>query len=213
MKIAEFSVDEVLASEVRSPGSDHRYGINVVSYPPPALVAHIVNVQNQLKSKEPDQYYYPSLDLHLTVLELVSGLEPSAFENLLNPVLDAMSYPFSQHSFPRLQSASVRYDERACALIFSEVAGLSELRDSLAEKFVSKGIAFQPRYKSASAHLTFMRYIRPLHMGLGEWTEALNAIPKSEDQEWNMHEIWLTTGATWYGMHSRIQKYGPYRIA
>jgi hypothetical protein len=213
MKAAEFSVDEILALEIHSPGSDHRYGINIVWYPPSVLVAHIVNIQNHLKSIEPDQYYYPSSDLHLTVLELASGLDRPAFEKTLKPALDAMSYPSLYHSAPRLRSARARYDERACAVIFSDISGLAELRDALTEGLITKGITLQPRYKSTSAHLTFMRYIQPLHTGLEEWTGALDAIPSSENQEWDINEIWLTAGATWYGMHSRIQQHGPYRVA
>ncbi len=212
MKVVAFSVDDILDSEIRFPGSDHRYGINIVSYPPPVLVSHIVSVQNHLRSKEPDQYYYPPLDLHLTVLEIASGLDRPSFEKLLKPVLTAMWLPLSHHSAPCLRPASLRYDERACALVFSEVTGLADLRDALAEEFVSKGITLFPRYRSTSAHLTFMRYIRPLSSGLKEWTETLDAVPKSENQEWKMDEIWLTAGATWYGMHPRIQKHGPYRV-
>ncbi len=213
MKVAEFCVDDILASEVRSPGSDHRYGINIVSYPPPEVVAHIVSIQNQLESREPDQYYYPPLDLHLTVLEVASGLDRPAFEKLLNPVLDSVSWPLSHHSAPCLRSARLRYDERACAWVFSEVTGLADLQAALAAKFATKGIALHPRYRSTSAHVTFLRYIRPLRSGLEEWTETLDAVPKSENQEWKLNEIWLTAGATWYGMHARIQKYGPYRVA
>ncbi|MBI5567066.1 MAG: hypothetical protein HY870_19370 [Chloroflexi bacterium] len=213
MNVAEFFVDDILASEVRSPGSDHRYGINVVSYPPAELVAYIVSVQDQLKSREPDQYYYPPGDLHLTVLELASGFDRRSVEKLLNSVLTTGWCPVAHHSSPCLRSASLRYDERACALVFSEVTGLAELRAALAEKFVSKGIALHPRYRSTSAHLTFMRYIRPVRSGLKDWTETLDAVPKSDNQAWKMNEIWLTAGATWYGMHSRIQKYSSYRVA
>lgn len=48
--------------------SDTRRGISLVIYPSAEVKENIVTFLSDIYSYEPEQYYYPFLDIHITVL-------------------------------------------------------------------------------------------------------------------------------------------------
>ena len=62
--------DAVLIGELIAPGTDTRYGVNMICRPPQLITDHILTLEKYLREAEPDQYYYPQSDLHLTLFEI-----------------------------------------------------------------------------------------------------------------------------------------------
>src|SRR5215207_6239106 len=63
-------VDKILVQELNRPHTDMRCGVNLICRPTIDVVQYIVSIQEYLRIFEPDQYYYPPSDLHLTLLEI-----------------------------------------------------------------------------------------------------------------------------------------------
>lgn len=206
-------VDEILAEELRHPGYDARCGVNLVCRPGPDVVQYIAYLQDELRRFEPDQYYYPASDLHLTLLEICHSrtfAEAAGLAQQLRALIGGISLERS----PRLHSPKFRYDERGCALSF-EVTGdaLQQCRTALAEALDQLSVRIQPRYPpSNSAHVTFFRYIAPLRTAPEKWMENLQAMTEGNTLQWTLSHMWLTWGANWYGLRSRISESGPYML-
>ena len=204
--------DPLLIQEVRAAGADQRYGVNLIVRPPPHVISHIRAVQQRLRMHEPDQYFYPPDDLHLTLIELCSSRPQRDAETLAAAV--AQTLPEMVHTAPQalLVCPLLGYDQRACALNFLPVDhALQTLRGHLADQLASYGMTIASRYPPQSAHVTLMRYLQPLQTDPSAWVETLQAAPCAS-LEWQIDAIWLTWGATWYGMPGRTRMCGPYML-
>jgi 2'-5' RNA ligase len=205
--------DPLLIQELCASGADQRYGVNLIVRPPPHVVSYIHAVQERLRTHEPDQYFYPAGDLHLTLIELCSSRPQREVETLAATVAQAL--PAMAHTAPRalLVRPLLGYDRRACALNFLPADdALQTLRRHLVNSLARHGIAIAPRYAPQSAHVTLMRYLRPLQTDRTSWLEILTHAAPRTTLEWPLDAIWLTWGATWYGMQGRAAMCGPYTL-
>ena len=203
----ELVLDQQLINELLHPGSDQRSGVNIVARPSISVLDQISALQNQLRVIEPKQYYYPGSDLHLTVLEICSGTESAHADRVLNEVLAVAPAILSQLPSPILRQASARVDGHAGVVVFQDSGTLSDLRQCLSSRLAARGVSVSPRYASASAHITFMRFINQL---AGRWEQLVNF--SNLHGSWQPDELWVTSGATWYGMKSRIKEIGPFKL-
>jgi 2'-5' RNA ligase len=205
--------DPTLIQELRTPGADQRYGVNLIVRPPPPVIDYIESLQEQLRTREPNQYFYPADDLHLTLVEICSSRPQADVERLAAAVAQAL--PDVLQSAPRalLVRPLPGYDQRACALHFLPADhGLQRLRHHLVNQLAAHAITVAPRYTPQSAHVTLMRYVRPLHTEPTVWVETLTQAAPASTLEWYVDALWLTWGATWYGMQARTQMRGPYLL-
>jgi hypothetical protein len=206
-------VDHILVEELASPGKDARCGVNLICRPRVTIMEQVQAVQGYLRCFEPGQYYYPSSDLHLTLLEITHSQSPEEASLLASIVRSHIDRLMEDLTIPELRSDVLVFDPSASALSFLPADDrLRTVRQSLRERLASLGIAAAPRYLSESAHLTFMRYIRPLDCRLQDWVYKLSSAPAPTGISWLLSEVWLTWGANWYGMRSRISEAGPYSL-
>jgi len=208
----ELFIDEELIRELRHPGSDQRCGVNLIARPPAELSGQISAVQNYLKAKEPTQYFYPMNDLHLTFLEFCSGREPLEADRIFEQVRIHLGEALESIQGFVLRPPVVRFDSHAGFLVFENAGGLNEARQTLFNKLAAKGLAPAPRYSTGSTHLTFMRYIAPLTGGMERLADEEAALSTKLSSSWKISSLWLTCGANWYGMKSRIKEAGPFKI-
>lgn len=149
--------------------SDTRRGITVLSYlhQNSVLVSEITNFQNHLKSLEPNQYYQPKTDLHLTVLSIITCVDnfslskngALAYAEVFN---DALSNVGSFEIHFNGVTASPN-----CILLqgFMPNELLSDLREKLRVAFKLSPLhtSIDSRYKIATAHSTVVRFNTPLN--------------------------------------------------
>jgi hypothetical protein len=199
--------DEILKKELRSPGSDVRHGVNIIARPPMGLRNQIVALQNELKRVEPKQYFYPAADLHLTFIEICSGLDRAEATEIFDKVIN--HFPDVLNAIPPtiLRAPRVQFDAHGGALVFDNIGALGQNRHEVAERLIAEGIDVAPRYNSGSAHITFMRYLAPVTTDLKQW-----ATKQHVDGDWKLKEVQITSGANWYGMKSHIIEIGPFNI-
>jgi 2'-5' RNA ligase len=205
--------DHLLIQELAASGADQRYGVNLIVRPPSHVVASIHALQERLRGHEPDQYFYPTADLHLTLIELCSSRSHDEAETLAAAVASAL--PEMVRTAPQavLLRSLLGYDQRACALNFLPADhALQTLRRHVMTQLAAHGMTIAPRYAPQSAHITLMRYIRPLQTDPRAWVNILEHDAPRSTPEWQVEALWLVRGATWYGMHDRIRAYGPYTL-
>jgi 2'-5' RNA ligase len=205
--------DPILIQELRTPGADQRHGVNLIVRPPPPVIGCIQALQERLRAREPDQYFYPADDLHLTLIEICSSRPQAEVERLAAAVAQVLPDLLESAPCALLVHPLLGYDRRACVLHFLPIGqALQSLRRHLVNQLAAHAVSVAPRYAPQSAHVTIMRYLQPLHTEPTAWLESFAQAAPAGTVEWQIESLWLTWGATWYGMQARTQMRGPYLL-
>lgn len=206
----ELFLDDLLRAEVQSPGSDRRFGLNLVARLPSELVQAIGEIQAALAEISPGQYYYPEGDLHLTVLSLLSSRPEAETLRGAGAVAEALPEVLAGLEPVTLSRPIVRWKQDAGFIQLLGGAGLLELRREIAGRLEARGLPSRPRYLNDVAHVTFQRYLNPVR-DLERWAAAW-AGARVPELSWRLDEVWLTQGATWYGRRGRLTERGPFGV-
>ena len=155
-----YQVDHLIDST-----SDHRFGITLLIRLNEPTKKKVQQFLSELKAIEPNQYYYPNSDLHVTVLSIIScyqGFELSdisidQYIKLLVEVLQdfrALTIEFKGATFSK-SGILIKGFPRAI---------LNQMRDQLRGRFKESTLrhSIDSRYVLKTAHSTVMRFREPL---------------------------------------------------
>jgi 2'-5' RNA ligase len=164
--------DLVARGEVRidpylqQPDSDPRRGTTLLLRPSSEVLDQLQELIDELRAGEPDQYFYPRSDLHVTLLTLeraAAAFEPQAchvdeYERLFTRLFpETRPFVISLHGISATTEA---------VLAQGHVPGdaLNMLRNDLRREMAGLGLAtgLDDRYYIVTAHVTFMRFRAPL---------------------------------------------------
>lgn len=145
---------------------DDRYGITLLLRPDEATANKIHQFLQHMAVLEPDQYYYPLSDQHLTILSIIScypgfklnQIELNAYDAKIKEALQGIP-PINIHFKGITASPSTVLVQG-----FPEDDFLQKLRDQL--RHIFKGSSLQhsidSRYRLFTAHSTVIRFRKPL---------------------------------------------------
>ncbi|KAK4539673.1 hypothetical protein LTR36_010436 [Oleoguttula mirabilis] len=171
------TVDEILAKlddPTIEPGfEDWRHCLVFWARPPEKVRLLIAEIQRRLLQVAPTLWTTPSLNLHMTALEITHSLTAEEIDALVKIMLpslpDVTGYTFGHRA--RLVKPVVSYDAQALALSFLPAAGepgrsangdtytYHHLRRDLHSQAQATGVTVASRYVIPSAHLTIARFI------------------------------------------------------
>ena len=155
-------IDPVLAANQ----PDLRRGLTLLFRPPPGVQNRIIAALDELHAIEPDQHYYHPAELHNTFLSLFTATENNAppfarteeFADAVAAALHGIA-PFPM-TFAGLTASP------AAILVqgFTDSALLNAARDRLRDELHVRGLTrdLSERYRLESAHLTVLRFQKPL---------------------------------------------------
>jgi 2'-5' RNA ligase len=137
---------------------DHRMGISLII---PILTIKDVyeKVVNDFISIDPNQYYYPFSDLHITVFDFAKGSSSYVF----NAFREQQLMQICDELFKDMNLFEINFR----GIIFSIEAGmikgydsdiLTSIRNKIRSALQRNNIPLDERYKSESAHVTFCRF-------------------------------------------------------
>lgn len=145
---------------------DTRRGITLLARPPAFITTKIMAILADFQDIEPEQYYYPATDIHLTILSIIScypgftlaAIDPSRYIDLVAAILRQTS-PFTV-DFRGLTASAGSIMVQG----FLRHEGLAELRARLREAFRQSGLpqSIDQRYSIQTAHSTILRFRQPL---------------------------------------------------
>jgi len=169
--------------------SDNRRGITVLSYFNNSVGGKISNFLEELKMIEPEQYYYPKSELHLTILSIIScitGFKLSSID------VEAYSSIFKE-TVKDIGGFKVKFKgitvSPSCILIqgFPDSKQLNHLRDSLRVSFKKAKLesTIDSRYKLSTAHTTAVRCLTPFENS----NELLTVLSKYRDYDFGTLEV------------------------
>ncbi|GAB3846952.1 hypothetical protein GCM10028822_07680 [Hymenobacter terrigena] len=146
--------------------NDHRRGVTLLARPPASIAARIEEMLLDFRRAEPDQYYYPAADIHVTILSIISCYEgftldliaPADYQDAVRSILQS-SAPFTI-SYAGLTASPGSIIVQG----FPEGDELEKLRDATRRFFRGSGLqqSIDQRYSIQTAHSTVMRFRSPL---------------------------------------------------
>lgn len=168
---------------------DLRRAVTLVLRPSPAVCGGVRKFLDLLEREFPEQHYYRSEEIHVTVASVVVGSESwrkeirhlAACRALIGQVL------------ARRQAFTIRFQgvtaSPGCVLIqgFPADDGLSEIREELHKAFERAGFAgmLDRRYRPVAAHLTVARFRDPR----SDWRRLASMLRENRCREFGETEV------------------------
>jgi 2'-5' RNA ligase len=161
IKSGGLQIDSLIDSD-----QDKRYGLTLRIRPDTILTKSIYNFLDQLLQIEPDQYYYPKSDIHVTVMSIIScyndfNLQCISIPDYINLI---------EQSIQATKNIVIRFTgitaSPSCIMIkgFPEDETLHTIRNSLRTNFKNSSLeqSIDKRYSIQTAHATIVRFKKPL---------------------------------------------------
>lgn len=154
-------------SQLLDMDGDQRYGLTLIIKPSSCLLASFQQLLSALHAVEPEQYYYPSSDIHITALSIVSCCAGFSLDQVHIPdYIDIIRACLADLPPMRIRFQGVTCSP-SCVMVqgFVDDSSLATLRDRLRDSFRSHPLLQQSldqRYTLQTAHCTVARLRRPL---------------------------------------------------
>ena len=189
--------------------SDNRRGITLLIRPNDEVKERILRWLKMLQETEPEQYYYPASDMHITLLSVIScysgfhyrQIDLSSYDHLIRESLTG------ENSFSIRMEGITTSPSGVMIQGFSESDRLNELRDKLRLRFQQSGLqqSIDKRYVLKTAHATVVRFREPLQ----QRESFLNLLEQYRDFDFGtfrVEEIELVTN-DWYLRKEKVQTF------
>lgn len=165
------SIEKIVADnyhidhQIDSP-SDHRFGLTLIIRPDNQTKNAAQAFLKELQEIDPDQYYYPDSDIHLTVLSIISCYDGFDWKTISIPDYVAII----KKSLADIQDVEINFQgitASPSAIMlqgFPETNSLDDLRNNLRANFKASGLeeSIDKRYAIQTAHSTVARFRKPI---------------------------------------------------
>ncbi|MEZ9386737.1 2'-5' RNA ligase family protein [Vibrio lentus] len=166
LKHNEYELDPYL-SDLEN---DTRRGITALAYLNQgnrSTINEITRFQKEVRELEPEQYYHPSNELHLTILSVISCLPEFALTEIdVNSYIDVFRSTLKNAGKIEIRYHGVSASPN-CIVIqgFPTSDTLERLRNELRTQLTEAGVrvTFDSRYKLVTAHSSIIRFKAPLN--------------------------------------------------
>lgn len=147
--------------------TDKRYGITLLARPDKKVKDSIQNFLSHVKEVEPDQYYYPASDIHITIMSIISCHEgfhldmirTEDYENVIQQAIRGCRK--FEMTFKGITASP------SCVMLqgFPVDDTLNDIRNSLRTHFRKSDLqqSIDKRYIIQTAHSTVVRFRNPLN--------------------------------------------------
>ncbi|ABQ07704.1 2'-5' RNA ligase family protein [Flavobacterium johnsoniae] len=153
----KYSIDTEIKNE-----SDSRFGITLLIRPSDEIKANIQVLLNELKQVEPEQYYYPDSDIHITVMSIISCSENFNLNHISpNDYIQLICKSLVDVDKVTIQFKGITASSSAIMIQgFPTDETLNNLRNKLREDFKNSQLqqSIDSRYRISTAHATVMRF-------------------------------------------------------
>lgn len=146
--------------------TDDRFGLSLIIRPTDATKQKIQKFLKEIEYFEPNQYYYPNPDIHVTVISIISCYSGLKLSQLPIPEYICII----ENCLKNLPPIHITFKgvtaSPSCVMIQGFMAGngLNMLRDRLRQAFKNSGLeeSMDERYHIQTAHATVFRFKEPL---------------------------------------------------
>ncbi len=145
---------------------DQRFGLTLIIRPDFQTKNTIQRFLNELKAIDPDQYYYPNSDIHITVMSIISCYDDFDLPSISIPDYVAII----EKSLVNIRDIEINFQgvtASPSAIMlqgFTNTNSLNDLRNNLRTQFKDSGLeqSIDKRYSIQTAHSTVARFRKPI---------------------------------------------------
>ena len=156
-----YTLDELIDS-----GTDKRFGLTLIARLPQHVLDEVHSFLDAVRQIEPEQYFYPGKDLHLTVLSVVSCYDGFSLDGITVNDYVGVINKCTAHSGAFSIDFTGLTASPGAVMLRGMPAGdvLNSLRDALRKEFKSSTLfhTIDKRYTIFTAHSTVLRFRKPL---------------------------------------------------
>lgn len=142
--------------------TDNRFGITLIIRPDAAIKNKIQGFLDDLRAIDPEQYYYPDSDIHITVLSIISCYDGFDLATISVPDYVAII----EKSLLGIKDITINFQgitASSSAIMlqgFSDSDSLNDLRNNLRIHFTNSALeqSIDKRYSIQTAHVTVARF-------------------------------------------------------
>jgi 2'-5' RNA ligase len=157
IKNDQYTIDHLIDSS-----SDNRLGITTIIRPSLEVKNKIQNFLNEFKKSNPNQYYYPNSDIHITVLSVISCYDGFDLKTISIPEYAKII----QKSIEGIKDLEIHFHgitaSNSAIMVqgFTDNNSLDQLRENLRTNFKNSSLqqSIDARYAIQTAHLTVVRF-------------------------------------------------------
>lgn len=142
--------------------SDSRFGITLLIRPNETIKANIHLFLDDLKTIEPNQYYYPDSDIHITIMSIISCYEGFRLDKInIQEYIDIIQQSLVHLDTIKIEFRGVTASPSSIMIQgFPADESLNNFRNKLRENFKKSTLeqSIDSRYSIAMAHSTIIRF-------------------------------------------------------
>lgn len=142
--------------------SDSRFGITFLIRPSEIIKANIQSFLDELKAIEPNQYYYPDSDIHITLMSIISCSDGFSLDTInVHEYIDLIQQSLVILDKIKIEFRGVTASPSAIMIQgFPTDESLNNFRDKLREDFKKSSLqqSIDSRYAISTAHSTVLRF-------------------------------------------------------
>ncbi|MBQ7589153.1 MAG: mutarotase [Verrucomicrobia bacterium] len=168
---------------------DTRRGITLLTRPPQEVKAAVHAMLERLRGLEPDQYYYPDEDIHLTVLSIITCRSGFTLEEIVPQDYIRLI----QNTLRGLPPIGIRFRgitlSPGCVMLqgYPDDDTLNRFRDRLRDAFRNSPLrqTLDQRYTLQTAHSTVVRFRCPFR----DTDAFLSALESCREQDFGSFRV------------------------
>lgn len=156
-----YEIDTLIDSDF-----DKRFGITLILRPSSKVKNNIQKFISQLKKIEPHQYYYPSSDLHITIMSIISCYDGFDISKInLSKYIELVKKCLIKNKQTSIQFKGLTASN-SCIMLqgFMNNSTINDMRDLLRLEFKNSPLeqSLDKRYAIQTAHSTIVRFRKEL---------------------------------------------------
>lgn len=164
--ISKISSDNYEIDDLIDSNEDNRFGITLLIRPSIEIKERIQKFIKEVNNIEPNQYYYPNSDIHITVMSIISCYAGFDIKNI-----DLAKYiELTEKCLTEKKDMNITFRGITASTSGIMVQGfmdnneLNEIRDRLRKEFKNSNLeqSLDKRYSIQTAHSTIVRFRKEL---------------------------------------------------
>ena len=153
------NIDKFLLSEK----DDTRMSLALLIRIEQSISSAIINYINELKDIEPNLYYYPAQNFHITVMDILRGMPNRTIPDNVNNYIKCIKYCASEIKPFSIEFNGVTASDNAVLIRGYYENELEVFRTLLRQSLSNNNLILEERYKTSSAHITIARIRKKLN--------------------------------------------------
>ncbi|UAB83987.1 mutarotase [Zunongwangia sp. SCSIO 43204] len=194
--------------------NDRRFGITLLIRPPENIKNRIQVFLKDLQQVDSSQYYYPSSDIHITVMSIISCYEGFQLDQILIPnYIDLIKESLSGIDRFEIKYKGITASDSGIMIQgFPENEILNKLRNNLRIKFKNSDLeqSIDKRYSIQTAHSTAVRFRRKLQ-NKNEFLKIIESYKNADFGSFEIKELELVFN-DWYQRERNSKLLEKFRI-